>query len=207
MPLGKMYKSQPKKNVAKETKSIAKKALKLAKSNSTIEFLSYNAIAQTMTGTFSPDVVYMQPPTTDSSPGKQTLLRLRGNILIEQNLTSAANDQWRFDIILDRAPAGAVLNITQAYGTANPRLTRPLNYDQIKRYKLLYSRKGMFNEFVKTSAVMNINVKLGLVAEANNNTPSQANIMKNAIYIVFWTNATTNKPNFTYNLDIVSCTT
>ncbi|WP_445779150.1 hypothetical protein [Shewanella sp.] len=179
----------------------------MAKSNETIEFLSYNAIAQTMTGTFTPDIVYLQPPTTDSSPGKQTLLKIRGNVLIEQNLSSASNDQWRFDIVLDRAPAGAVLNVAQAYGVANPRITRPLNYDQIKRYKLLYSRKGMFNEFVKTSSMMNINVKLGLVAEANNNTPSQANIMKNAVYILFWSNATTNKPNFTYNLDIVSRTT
>ncbi len=194
---------------SKRALPIAKKALRLATSNSVIEFTSFLTLNSSLAVGGAPFIEYLEPPPTEAAPGKQTLLKIRGNVIMERNLLSNLLDRWRFDIILDRTPSGIILNIDQAYDPAipgKPVTTIPINYKQIKRYKLLYSRKGVFGDGVSIASVHNLNIPIKLVAEANAVIPNQASIMKNAIYLVFWTDALANAPKITYDVDLVSRT-
>lgn len=186
---------------------VAKRALKLAKSNATIEFTTFQAFADEMLGSFFPQVVYIQPAIVDSVPAKQTLLFLRGAIILGQDPLSEINDLWRVDVILDRTPSGVTLNLLKCYGDTTPQITRPLNYAQSKRYKLLQSRRGVMAPNIKSHTIVPLNVRINLIAEADAKDPTQASIMKNAVYLVFWTSAQINKPSFGYNFDMVSRTT
>ncbi len=122
-----------------------------------------------------------------------TSAQVRGTI--KQNLTSVVTDDYRVDLVLDREPNGTIFSPLLCYGSATPPIGayKALNYK--KRYKILRSQFGSFNETGTTHADINWYVKLNLLAETKTvNSWTQANLIKNAIYLVYWTTASANQP-------------
>lgn len=202
------------------TATIAKTALRIAKSNETIEHTTF---AHNPTGTTDtplgpidflstglPFVKYLQPPDVDSDPGSQTILYIRGNVHILQDLQSNRQDQWRFEIVVDRRPGGVTLDVARAYdvSTALEIATYAnIDFSNRRRYKQLYTRGGIFDDDTNTSRMFHLNVRVGLVSQSNGVQFDIARMNKNALYLIYWTDATTNLPKIQYRLDLVSKTT
>ncbi len=182
----------------------AKRALRMAKGNRTFEVLKYNLVNTAMTASAVPVVRYIQPPVTDGE--RQTLQHIEGKIWVRQNLTSALIDNYRIDIVLDRFPSGVEITPLSLYEDATPRITALKSFDLRNRYKIVKSFMGAFEASSPVTRMHNFFIRSGLVCESDGNNPNQANVNKNAYYIIFWTEATTNTPILTYDLQIVSIT-
>ena len=209
MALGKLVQLTPGRKLMfkKKTKTAmttAKKALRIAKANRTFEVLKYNDVNVSMTASAVPTVVFLQPPTCDGE--KQTIQNIEARMFIRQNLASVLVDNYRVDLVLDRYPSGVALDLSKLYEDATPRITALLSYDMRDRYKIVKSYSCAFSENSNTSRMINFKVRSGLVCEADGQTPSQANIQKNAYYLVFWTESTANTPIITYDIQIDSIT-
>ena len=183
----------------------AKKALKIAKAGRQMESLSYSEDSLAMTASNAPALLYIQPPTTEGS--KQTISYIEGRIFVRRNLTSAVIDTWRVDLVLDRQPAGVVLNYADLYNSdATPRPTALMDYDAQSRYKFVKSWSGAFGPQDNQFKMINFKVRSGLKVEADSRIPYQDSVNKNAYYLVWFTNAATNMPLITYDIQIVSQT-
>lgn len=183
----------------------AKKALRLAKNNQIVESTSYNDILVAMSR--APTVRYIQPPSCDGF--KQTCQYIEGRLYVQADSVSSENSNWRVDLVLDRQPAGVVLDTADLYGTAQPpRITALIPLSDKERYKIVKSWSGGFNDAAGPTSrmVRRFHLRSGLKLEASAVTPSQAEIQKNAYYLVFWTDASANTPIITYDLQMVSVT-
>ncbi len=106
-------------------------------------------------------------------------------------------DDWRVDLVLDREPAGVAITPLLYLGSATPVIGAFKNHLFKKRYKILRSEFGHFDEGGTGVGGHEINwyVKLNLIAESKTASSfSNANIQKNALYLVYWTTASANHP-------------
>jgi len=183
----------------------AKKALKIARQGQTMESTSYNDDAVAFTVNNAPQILYLQPPTTDGS--KQTISYIEGKIFVRRNLSSTVIETWRVDLVLDRQPAGVILSYADLYNSdATPRPTALMDYDAKSRYKFVKSWSGAFGPQDNQFKMINFMVRSGLKVEADDVTPSQASVNKNAYYLIWFTNASANPPLITYDVQVVSQT-
>lgn len=180
----------------------AKRALKMAKGNRTVEALNYNIVGQVLSST--PSIRFIQPPSTEG--GKQTIQHIEGKIWVRQDITSAIIDNYRIDLVLDRQPNGAILNLDNIYNSTTPRITVLKDFELKDRYKILKTWIGAFS-LGETTRMIKIFERSGLKSESDSNSFfDQIRISKNAYYLVAWTEATANQPLLTYDLRIVSVT-
>ncbi len=188
----------------RKKKGVASQALVLAKSNKS---RLAGVVELQHTGTVNSETAFNVTPIVDYYPavgaGQKTQMKylsIRG--LIKRNVASDAIDDYRVDIILDRQPAGVKATVANIYGSANPELGDPLNVLHRTRYKLLRTMLGAFGESGNGVAARAINWKIPLnligTTKANGDF-SQGNVLKNAVYIVYWTTSAANQPTMRCN--------
>jgi len=176
----------------------------MAKGNRTYEVTKFNEVNLAFTASAVPAITYLQPPVADGE--RQTIQHIRGRIWVRQNLTSALVDNYRIDLVLDRFPAGVVIDPASIYEDSTPRITALKSFDLRNRYKIVKSWMGAFEASSPVTRMITFFARSGLVVENDGNTPSQANVAKNAYYLIFWTEATTNVPIITHDIELVSIT-
>ncbi len=180
-------------------KSKVNQALSIAKSNkkklsSAIEFVQATAVTSTDAFNATPIVDLI----TGAGDGLKTMLKsaqVKGTV--KRNASSALIDDWRIDLVLDREPNGTEITPLELYGTATPTIGAFKNIIFKRRFKILRTEMGHFDEGGTGNGGHEINwyIRLNLMAETKTtNSWSQANIQKNAIYLVYWTTASANQP-------------
>lgn len=187
----------------KSAMSVANRALKMASRNEVLSHKTFTLASTNMTASKVPTVKYLQP---SNGLGESAVIkRILGNIYIKSNTASNAVDDWRVDIVLDRTPARLTLSLADVYGSATPKITIPINFNTRDRYKIVRSWTGSFNDQSgTTSRHIRLNFNSGLKAVSNTAVFSQANIEKNAYYLVFWTSATSNTPIIEHDGYVIS---
>ncbi len=204
MPAGRLTRVHRGTRMGKATRTIAKKALRIAKRNIVTEFTETNQVTEDLTGSSVPDITYLQPATTDGD--RQTLINLNGRIEMRQDLMSQLSDNYRIDIVLDRRPSGVIIDPAILYGDATPRITALVDFNLRGRFKILRSFQGVFEQSTVTNRIFKFNIPLNLVVESNAEAPSQGEVQKNAIYLIVWTTATANFPSITRDFRLISKT-
>ncbi len=135
------------------------------------------------------------PATGSGLKTRMTSIQVKGTI--KRNVSSALIDDWRVDLVLDRHPEGTEVTPLLVYGDATPVIGAFKNIIFKRRFKILRTMFGSFDEGGEGSGASIINwyVKLNLMAESSTaNSFIQANIQKNAVYLIYWTTATANQP-------------
>ncbi len=134
-------------------------------------------------------------------------VQLQGLVL--QNLTSALVDEYRVDLVLDRMPQGALATATDIYGAANPEIYDFKNFGNKSRFRILRTFRGLlFEAAIGPGQFLDAYVKLNLVQETDTvNNFTIGALLKNAVYVVFWTTATANQPTFEAEIRMVDLDT
>ncbi len=179
-------------------KSKVDQALSIAKSNkkklSTVAEMQLTVTENAETAfNATPIVKYLLPAGSDLKT-MMTSVQLRG--IIKRNVASDAIDDYRFDLVLDREPAGTAVTPLLVYGSASPELGDFKNINLLRRFKILRTMIGAFGESGNgvSHKVIEWFVKLNLIAECKSAGFSQANITKNALYLIYWTTSGANQP-------------
>ncbi len=160
-------------------------------------------VSQAMTGTATPDITFLGPVVGEDMKAKVKSVSVRGTI--NQNVASAVTDNWRVDLVLDKVPDGANVTPLELYGDATPRISAFKNFLYRSRFKILRSVFGDFNEQGPLSAVINWYVKLNNTQETTSSGSfGVANLLKNALFLVIWTEATANFPIIDLDWRVVS---
>ncbi len=174
-------------------------ALRLAKSNRKairreVEYVQNDLVfaLAAMNATLLVTHIPVAGPT--GNKGEIKSIQLQGLVL--QILASALNDEWRVDLVLDRQPNGVLPTATEIYGSATPQIYAYRDFDKRFRFKILRSFRGVFNESVMTSSVIDTYVKLNLITEQDSTSFAIGNMTKNTLVLVHWTTATANQPTF-----------
>lgn len=192
----------------KKKQSKVDEALSIAKRNkkqlATVVDIVSNDTALSATFNATPNVVYLQPNGTGLKT-RITSIRVKG--IITRAVASTLADNWRMDIVLDREPDGVEATPLLVYGTATPSLGHYKNGLLKSRFKILRTMTDIFGENAawKSGSVIDWYIKLNLIAVSKvADSFAQANIQKNAIYVIFWTTATANQPIATLRTRITS---
>ncbi len=183
-------------------KSKVDQALSIAKRNrAQIKLSSEVVLGKTVTHTDPFNATPIVDMLNDGLSGgedfknKMRSLQLRGTI--KRNVASTLIDDWRVDIVLDRNPQGIEVTPLLVYGTATPTIGEMKNHSLKKRFKLLRTLSGVFGEGGNGvgGVVINVYLKLNLVCVAKTTTTwTQAGLLTNAIYLIYWTSASANQP-------------
>ncbi len=179
-------------------KSKVDQALSIAKSNkkklSTVAEMQLTATVNAETAFNATPIIKYVLPVGEGLKTLMTSVQCRG--IIKRNVASDSIDDYRLDLVLDREPAGTEVTPLLVYGTANPELGDFKNINLLRRFKILRTMIGAFGESGNgvSHRVINWFVKLNLIAECKSAGFSQANISKNAIYLIYWTTSGANQP-------------
>ncbi len=180
-------------------KSKVDQALSIAKSNksklaSAIEVVLGKATTAGDVFNSTPIVDYLSPLTgMNGFKAKIRSVRVKGTI--KQNLASALADDWRVDLVLDRRPDGAEVTPLELYGSATPSIGDFKNHNFKSRFRILRSAFGVFESQGPTSATIDWYVKLNIITETvATGSWAIASVLKNAIFLVYWTTAVANQP-------------
>ncbi len=122
-------------------------------------------------------------------------VRVKGTI--KRDVASALIDDWRVDLVLDRLPDGAEVTPLELYGDATPAIGAFKNPNFKSRFRILRSEFGAFDESGNGNASHMIDwyVKLNIMSETiATGSWAIASVLKNAIFLVYWTTATANQP-------------
>ncbi len=182
--------------------SEGKQALAMAKSNKkklaySVEAVSTDTEVTTISNA-TPVVMYFTP-SGEGYKCKLTSCRLKGII---PHATTGID--WRVDVVLDRDPDGAAITPLLLYGDATPVITTFKNSNLKSRFKILRTEFGESAiGAVQPATVFDWYIPLGLIAETKVvNNFQQANIQKNAVYLVYWTTAGADQwtPSMTFRI-------
>ncbi len=147
----------------------------------------------------TPQYVYIVPIGTGMKT-KLKSVRVRGHI--KQDPTSTLVDAYRIDLVLDRSPAKTEITALLYLGSAGPYYGHFQNKKQLSRYKILRTKMGVFDKGVEGRSIDTLDwyVPLNLIAESDTDGGyAQGNIVKNAIYIVYWSDSAANFPITRFN--------
>lgn len=158
-------------------------------------------IGAVVSGTLNttPSVTHVTLTATPALTGYSAMLksiRVQGYI----KSASAALENYRFDVILDRDPTpGTIATAGQLY-TDSGSISSPMRHDTKNRFKLLRTVKGwVHNGDSKGGVFFDLYKKLNLKIECKTAaTYSQAEQTRNAILIVHQTDATGSQPEYQY---------
>ncbi len=200
---------KPKVVIEKKPLSKAEQALRLAKSNkrkinetremgegtSTLAAVALNA---------TPTVRYINPGGMLGVKLPVKSFQVRG--VVKQNLTSAIIDGYRMDLVLDRHPDGAAITPLLYLGTATPKLYEYKDFDRKERFKIIKTWSGYFNSNDGVASHRRINdyFRLNYMFESSAASQESNSVAeKNALYLVFWTDASANQPTIEFKSRIV----
>ncbi len=194
-------------------KSKAAQALSLAKKNksrikSGLEYFSFPAPAETafldaqaLSTTIRADLLGMVGHNDDVLV-KSIQLKLN----IQQNLTSSLSDTWRVDLICDTAPqfdtppTGLML-----FGDATPATYTFYDFPIVKRYRVLRSWRGVFNESSIVNEVIDAYVKINRKTLSKSlGSFTESSITRNKYYLISWTDAGANQPTISGRFRLVT---
>lgn len=128
-------------------------------------------------------------------------IRIKGEIRAAAN---AALEDGRIDVLLDRDPVpGTVATYAQMYSpTTTTSIHGSIRPDAKNRFKILASIKGVFSNATQESIVFDRYVKVNLMVKSKTTTAAslftQAEQIKNAILVCYWTTASSNQPTIKY---------
>ncbi len=200
---GKLILANPKRGQQTAIKT-ARKALKIAKGNRTFKG-QISGPTEPFMASNTPVSYLIVPPDVEGQ--RQTVQTIELFMEVNPNLTAAEPVDYRFDIILDRTPAGETeLDIAKCYGSATPNITALLDYDDQDRYKLVKSFTGSFEDITRNNRYIHWKQRSGLVCEASGQSFAIGTLTKNAYYVVYWTSEATNIPTLSGNSLMVSIT-
>ncbi len=180
--------------------TIGQEALNMAKRNKrNIKEISevVLGIAVSKVGAFNatPNVTYVSDVPGNGTSCKLRSIRVKGTI--KRDVASLLIDDWRVDLVLDRLPGGSALTPLLYLGSATPTMGAFKNILMKKRYRILRTEFGHFDEGGNGKSAHEIDwyVKLNLIAKSKAiDDFTQGNIIANAIYLVYWTTAVANQP-------------
>jgi len=140
----------------------------------------------------TPALTYLAPAGTGLKT-RLTSVQLRGTI--KKNVSSTANDGYRIDIVVDRHPDKSVLTSLLYYGTDTPKIGQYKNFNLKKRYKVLRTYAGVLGVDDQQGLYIDTYIKLNLINEtAIANTWTNLNQMRNAVYVIYYTDVSNNHP-------------
>ena len=184
-------KKQSKLDQAFNTSKANKKKLSVSVETNTGPIASTSTVMATI-----PIIVHIVSATGTGFKQKLTSVQARGEI--RQDTSSLLQDNYRVDLVLDREPNKVIPTAALIYGSATPAIASFKDFPLRKRFKLLRSMFGVFNEPVDSGAgvvTFDWYVKLNLITESDTATDFALNTtLKNAIFLVYWTTAVANKP-------------
>ncbi len=188
----------------------AEQALRMAKSNKKklaakldLDFVNDNDATQALNATPTVLLIFA---SMEMSGFNLTLKSFQVRGVIKQNLASAIIDDYRVDLVLDRAPAGVAITPLLYLDSATPTITAFKSFGSKGRYRILKTWSGYLSSsegshsFRKVNSYIRLNFKVETKAE---NAYTQANLIKNALYLVRWTTATANQPTVAMDMRIV----
>lgn len=193
MTMGKLIK-YVKKPMTQREKRIVKKAVSTVKKQKTIKSLD-----SSHDGTFNATASVIHLTALATTNGKAQLIGVRVVGYCLQDLASALTDNYRIDLVLDKSPEGALLLAADYLVSTDE---TPVYHDLLKkdtqeRFKILRTWRGHFNESTVVHRDINSYTKLNLVVDSDSTgTITQANITRNALYLVCWTTAVANQPTY-----------
>ncbi len=192
-------------------KVVKRSALAIAKSNRRkIKNLTevHQGITSNMETAFNATpIVTFLIPVGEGEKTQMTHVTLKG--IIKRNVASDAIDDYRLDVVLDKAPAGVKATSALVYGSATPELGDPHNNLTRGRFKILRSMIGAFGESGNGIAHRVVNWRIPIkriVVSKTANSFVQDAIMTNAVYVFYWTTSANNQPTIkcqgqVYSLD------
>ncbi len=188
-------------------KSETKQALAIAKSNKKVlkqivDFRYSDTGATTGTLNATPVVLFLAMGGTGYNV-QMVSCHVKG--WIRQNLASVITDDYRMDLVLDREPNKTALTPTLYLASATPTIHRMKVFKDRQRFKILKTWSGHFNENVNVSRKIEGFFPLNLKVKSNTaDTFGQAQVLNNALYLVYWTTASANQPTFSHIARVVT---
>lgn len=206
-----MSRFKPKAVRIKKPLSKVEQALRMARSNKRklgdyLEVFSAAATVASDVALSSTPTVLLLIANMGMSGNKTTLKSVQVRAVVKQNLTSALIDDYRVDLVIDRAPAGVAITPLLYLGDATPNITAYKDFDGKGRYKILKTWSGYLSSSEGSNSFRKINsyVRLNLKSETNQfDQYAQGNLIKNALYLVRWTTASANQPTFKGDIRVV----
>ncbi len=190
-------------------KSKADQALSLAKSNkrNILEDRGINldnyVLAHGTALNATPVVRYIGP--SQMKDYKIRMYNIYLDMIIRYNVTATSIDDYRFDIVLDRAPNGVTLTPLLYLASATPTVTALKIVGGQGRYEILRSYSGCV--FEETDSFVHVKDKIPInkmfVSKVTGST-TNVNCIKNAIFVVMWTTSGANQPTIGYNLRLTT---
>ncbi len=122
--------------------------------------------------------------------------------IVKQNLTSALIDDYRVDLVMDRYPDKAAITPLLYLGSATPKVLAFKDFAEKARYRILKTWSGYLSSSEGSNSFRKINYfkSLNITKTSDTiNSISQTSIIRNALYLVFWTTATANQPTFEFS--------
>ncbi len=185
-------------------KSVARRALNIAKSNKAVikahfEMKKQDLIETADTALNATPQITMINIAADTEGLRITAKSLQIRFVVKQNLASAIIDDYRVDVVLDRRPNKVEITPLLYLGDATPSIEAFKAFGEKSRYKILRTWSGYLSSSEGSNSFRKVNafIKLNLVQEAvTQDSMAQSTIIKNAIYLVKWTTATANQPTF-----------
>jgi len=114
---------------------------------------------------------------------------------------------WRFDLVLDRTPAKVAISIADLYDTSTPDITALMSFDNRERFKICRSYSGYFDNDISVEKIIHFKYRSGLVMESDGTVYAQNKILKNAYYLIYWTDVASNQPTLEGTARIVTLVT
>lgn len=119
---------------------------------------------------------------------------------------SAITDDYRIDLVIDRAPNKITLTPLEYLDNVAPTIWAFKSFGAKSRFRIIKTWSGHLDEvggannFIDINYYKRLNIKVDS-DEADSFAPGQ--VIRNALYLVRWSTATTNFPTFEGNVRIV----
>lgn len=167
------------------------------------ELVNTDDLTNVKTLNATPQVFFMS--VTGGAGQSQHLNSLRIKGWVKANLTSALQDDYRIDFIVDKLPTATPVTPLEIYESATPTQYALIDFEKRKRFRILKSITGIFNSGgdVVTQRTFDHTIKLNFNQENESSGFNQSAITKNALYWILWTTASANQPTCEFAYRVV----
>ncbi len=151
----------------------------------------------------TPVVTEITPAGLTGYKGTMKNIYIKG--IISHVDASVLQDAFRVVLIKDTKPQGAVPTPLEVFNSNTPRCGAQKKVGAQTRFKILRSWFGTVNKYSNGSFIIDDKVPLNFVVETKTaGNFAIANMVKNALSIMYWTTASANQPKIEYNMNITN---